>query len=165
MLIAKHACRDVSARSSFCEATSLSLRNNKAFMLRAIQHNATLIECASKTVQEDYQVALQAFANLSFWELVTFIDDGDRQDMAEVFVAQATSKLKLHSTFSSIWLFGMKDESSRCAMLQQGPETSLAYMISIAEYLGVPQGKEPHLLRRACAKVEAVLNERIMSSY
>lgn len=165
MLIAKYAGRDVSARLSFREATSLSLRNNKTFMLQAIQHNATLIDCASKTVQEDYRVALQAFADLSFWELVTFIEDHNLQDEAEDFVMQATTKLKLHSTFSATLLYGVSDASSPCAMLQQGTETSQSYKMFIAEYLGVPQGRELRLLRQACKKVEAVLNERIMSSY
>jgi len=165
-LVIAECCSPQFLSCSFREAASLSLRNDKAFMLQAIQYNATLINCASKALQQDFDVTLQAFANLCFWDLVSYIeDDEDRQDTAEAFVIQAERKIQLHETFFATLLCGMADESSVCALLNQGAETSIAHKTRVAEYLGVPSSQQLLLLRRARAKVIGVLKERLSLGY
>ena len=163
LLMAQH-CTDFLS-SSFREAASLSLRSNKDFILLAIECNATLISCADPVLQTDFDVALAAFARLSFLELIYFIEDGDRQDMAEAFITKAKDMLTLHETFFATILCGMNDERSRCAVLKQGTETSIAYQKRIANYLGVPTGKRLSLIRCACKNVSSVLEDRLSQGY
>lgn len=165
-LLIADCCSTRFVSCAFREAASLPLRNDKDFMLQAIQRNATLINCASKALQQDFDVTLEAFANLRFWDLVCFIeDDEDRQDMAEDFVTQAERRMQLHENFFATLLCGMADESSVCAMLNQGAETSIAHKRLVAEYLGVPSSQQLLLLRRARAKVIGVLKERLSLGY
>ena len=150
---------------SFRQAASLSLRNDKCFMQLIIKHNATLISCASHVLQGDFDVALSAFARLSFLELVNFIEDGDRHDLAEAFITKAKDMLTLREDFIATILCGVNEEPSLCAMLNQGTETSIAHKKKIAYYLGVPSGEQLTLIRRACKNVSSVLEDRLSQGY
>jgi len=154
--VAKH-CRKDLRRASFSKA-SVSLRGCKDFMLMVVLHDNSLVACATSSLQQDYDVLLKAFAGPQ--DAVEYcLDHPDWDGYARIpYVnAKMTRELEVHKTFCSTVLYGISDcsvatgtgDAPTLSVLDQGAETSVTYKMLIAEYLEVPAGKRPRLLRQA----------------
>ena len=154
--IAKY-CSSHHVVSSF-EQASRKLKKSKSFMLQAIEHNAKLFRLASEVLRKDFAVVVTALASsASFREggsmarnffdyrkddvrLVNFLRDGVEE------------RLGCHGTFMGLILPAMRfggTDSTALAWLDQGSDTAKSYTMRIADFVGVPYGKELRRLRRA----------------
>jgi Domain of unknown function (DUF4116) len=152
LLIARHCQHDIDighVKYSFDQA-ALSLRSDKEFMVTAMAEYAPLFFCASPELQRDFDLILLVCSS--------------SQEAAERFarsvreVGEPELVAQVHDALMHSIIFSMdQTANSSCAfcLLDQGPDTWLA--ITVAEFLGVPVGKERHLLR--CAS-ENLLNCR-----
>jgi len=154
LLIAKH-CRKDCRRESFSKA-SLALRDNKAFMLEALEHSNSLLQCATVFLQHDFDIIVRACAGPCDG-VEYYLDhrnyDG-QDDIMIQFRTRMARELNLHKTFCATVLHGISScsgssEASSLSVLNQGEATSVSLKMLIAQYLDVPIGKRLRLLRTA----------------
>jgi len=148
-------CIDSCVWGSFRES-SASLRNDKKFMLQVLELRPSLFRLASARLQIDFDLAMLFFSGE---EILVQEDVRRRRRMRndqyiEVFQSEVSAHLNAHRIFSTTVLPAMSlasNEDSHCtlAVLNQGAETSLGYKKLMAEYLGVPIGKQLGLHRKA----------------
>lgn len=150
LLIAEHNPGDF-----WCASEELC--NDHEFMLQVVEKNATLLRESSAQLAHDFEMALVAFGGSSAKsrDLAGLYDINDRDDIQFIteFAKEVREKVRSHENFVKRILCGMSTGKSvticRLPLLDQGQETSLAYKKLLAEYLGIPIGKELRLLRRA----------------
>ena len=112
----------------------------------------------SPDIRRDFAVVVQAVANHK--ETLAFCTGVDQA----AFKATVREKMRLHKTFLNDFLRGIAivtphvppARRSHLPMLDRGVETSQAFKLLIAEYLGVPVGKELTLLRTAWDNIESM---------
>jgi len=156
--IAKHCINEHLLQYSFSGAAP-TLRNDKKFMLKILAIQPLLLHCVQdRTVWRDHDVLLQAFGR-SQPAVTQFLQHGNRLEALQQFYTWVQEQLTVWETFAMTVLLGMhKDFGSTLARLNQGFETSQSYKRCIAEFVGVPMGKDKiSLLRQAKTNVEAVL--------
>lgn len=156
LLIAAHGSREISKVSFF--HASLDLKNDKEFMLQVVRHQPWLFLRAGPDLTSDYDLALEALggpdADEEFVDFYVNREQSTRSAFLPKLVKTVDEKLDAHDNFVKTFLVAMKYEqanSSDCAipLLDQGAETSLGLKKLVAEFLGVPTGKELKFLRRA----------------
>lgn len=79
-------------------------------------------------------------------------DHDDEEDFWVDAFRTVQEKLQSHDVFVKVMLGGImtsKGGSTPLSLLNQGTETSSAFIKPIAEYLGVPMGEELRMLRKA----------------
>jgi hypothetical protein len=136
-----------------------ALARDKEFMLQAVQRDGRVLRFASPEIRQDFTVVIQAVANHK--ETLAFCAGVDQA----AFKNTVQEKMKLHETFLNDFLRGIAvvtphvppARRSHLPMLDRGVETSQAFKRLIAEYLGVPVGKELTLLRTAWNNLESLL--------
>ena len=146
LLVAAHSRADY--RSDSFSNASPALRADKNFMLQVLEHDAQLIFCTSQEVQRDFDIAVFVFAK----SLVAFADIYPVEFTRQLDL-KMKEKLFVHELFFKTILCGIwqSADNSPCALplLSQGSETTMSYKRAIAEFLGIPTGRELRLLRRA----------------
>ena len=147
--------------------------------MQVVGKNPTLLREASRTVLRNFDVALVAFGGgddadensttaLQSRDLAGSFDINDREDFEFItgFAVKVREKLATHEGFVTVVMCGMsaaKDSASEESSstdspfrtLDQGSETSMAYRILLAEFMGVPVGRELRRLRRASVNLAA----------
>jgi len=141
--------------ADFEVATSVALRSDKTFMLSAVEIDANLFKYACG-LNRDFDLTILAYGSGQGPELVNrLLDDANREEelsfLRQVW-AEAEAKLEAHDGFTKGLLCGMSGYAgSEChlAMLAHGLETSFALKQLIADFAGVPRGKQLRRLRQA----------------
>jgi len=167
--IAEH-CSSEFLHDSF-ERASRTLRDNKKFMLRAVEFRPSLFRLASQRLRSDFDVGLVAFSG----DQDVLGDEvrrrrehrrgeqNDRIELLNAFHSEVSVRLHAHKVFSTIVLPAMSQTSSNdsdgCALtvLNQGAETSIGFKKTIAQCIGVPTGKHLRLLRQASRNLSTVM--------
>ena len=142
------------------------LKANKAFMMKIVEKNPTCLNVVAAGLVGDVDLLVAALSGkdgiltLAFRDLEHFIPDGEdslHRRWHRLFFKAANmirEKLLAHDVFVKLVLGSVRfSESSHFAALNQDKETSLSLEMKIAEYLGVPVGKELGKLRRARANL------------
>jgi len=156
LLIAEHSENSEAALRAFREA-SPKLLQSKAFVLQAIEHKAILYRSIPELLQRDFTVAVTALASSSSfreedsWANGFFIHYWNGNEFLDSLRDWVEKKLHSHAIFMDVILPGIRfgTESTALSLLNQGSETAKCYTSRIAEFMGVPRGKELRLLRRA----------------
>ena len=145
----------------FREATSVALRSNKVFMTQAVKINSFVFTEAAGGLRRDIDLALVACGGAGGSRLVKenhlFDNMGknaynDELNFLQTVFLNAKSKVTDHDGFTKGFLLGMSNHAGRdcnLSMLANGAETSLALKKKIAEYVGVANGKQLHMLQNA----------------
>jgi hypothetical protein len=156
ILIASHGDKDLRAESF--SSVSLSLRNDKSFMRKALEYDPFLICCASDTLQKDFDLALLAFGTSDevYIKYARQPLPETKLRFLESFFVIVRDKLSAHHLFADLFLFGIAQPQCFLSMLGQGHETSLSFKKSIAGYLDVPIGRDLRLLRY-CANLPNIV--------
>ena len=154
--IAEHRSCAIDANDSF-EHASDRLKDDKLFMLQAVEISLAVFVHASFRLRSDFDLILVAFAGSR-----DFFDDYMGQairsnpTLAQAylvhFAAIVHEKLAAHEAFFHSVLCGtsaLVGPDCTLKQLDQGPETVQRYKELIAEYLGVPKGEELRRLRIA----------------
>jgi hypothetical protein len=149
-------CLEVAEHSwkEFARVTP-SLRNNRDFMLQAIQRNGRVLGFASQAMKQDMDVVVQAVAQTS--AALRSSRNTHPTVSASALKEYINKKLALHSTYIHIFLAGIAISKpnlppahrSSLTLLDKGVETSQAFKKMIALFLGVPMGKELAMIRKA----------------
>jgi Domain of unknown function (DUF4116) len=140
LLLARH-CRREYLEESFSAAAE-SIRSDKDFMIAAVVEYAILFFCASEELQLDFDLIVLVCSSSE--EAAGHFAREARCDGYLELVAQ------VHDAYMHSIVFGMdKAANLSCALcvLDQGPDMWLAH--TVAEFLGIPVGKEQRLLRLA----------------
>jgi len=136
------------------------LLQDKAFMTQLLEKDASLFRYASGDLRVDDDLALIAFAGPRESVELYLQEDGNdnnrRRDFAKAFRHRLRVKLDTHDAFCKIFVFGMTDSGSLISGLSQGVETSTGYKKLIAEFVGLPIGKELSRVRRADDNFDAM---------
>ena len=145
---------------------SEKLTRNKEFMLKVVGINPNLIREASRKLSQDFEVALVAFGGGNGQKRafersrdlpgMFDISDGDDLEFLTNFAKEVRARLESHESFIRL-LCGMStkrspgEDEAPCPLrlLNQGGETCLAYRKLLAQYTGIPMGRELRQLRRA----------------
>lgn len=147
-------CRTDFLSGQFKKASS-SLRNKKSFMMKVVEIQPSLFECAGPRVQEDFDFQLLVFADPLHTQVE--LNNSILSGQVESFKAEAYAMLTAHQKFCSLVLpaISIMNVDSGCALslLNQGTATALAYKKRIADFLNVPTGKQLRLLRQAWFKL------------
>ena len=155
LLIAEH-CQQEHRRWSFAYA-SPALRANKVFMTQAVKHDTSLFGFASAALQQDFDLALLAFAAEDPAVVGAYLNvrhHPNQRRFVESFHRQVRGMLSVHTAFWTLLCGMLPDSGSTLTVLNQGSETSLGYKQLIAALLDVQTGKKLRLLRRACTNLE-----------
>ena len=155
LLIAEHGQQE-HRRRSFAYA-SPALRANKVFMMQAVQHDAFLFGFASAALQQDFDLALLAFAAENPAVVGAYLNERhhrNQRQFVESFHLQVQDMLSVHQAFWTLLSGILPGSGSTLTVLNQGSETSLGYKQLIAALLDVQTGKKLRLLRRACTNLE-----------
>lgn len=158
--IARNCSNKKSLRTSF-SAASTALCNNKKFMLRALQFNPLLIEFAGQLIN-DFDLCLIVFSDQDCAREEYHRRGGDEFRYIRRFHRDVKATLAVHETFCSVVLPAIScvESVSTLALLNQGTATSVAHKRLIAEYLGVPIGKQLRQLRLACRHLDELKASR-----
>ena len=154
LLVARHL--DVEDIEDFEVATSVALRSDKTFMLSAVGIDAKLFKYACGGLNRDFDLTILAYGSDEGPDFVNRLLDDDNREEKLSFLqqvwAEAEAKLEAHDGFTRGLLCGMSHYAgSEChlPMLAHGSETSLALKQLIADFAGVPRGKQLRRLRQA----------------
>ena len=144
----------------FSYVTSVALRSNKSFMMKAVQINGSLVSFSQGSLRRDFDLALTAFGSAAYGDWA--VDDcwEDDRNFFHRVLNEAKEKVNAHEGFVTGLLCGMSvfaGPDCRLSVLANDAPTSLALKRMIAAFLGVPMGKELRILRRA---VEEMMKER-----
>jgi hypothetical protein len=120
------------------------------FMKLAVDRDGRVLRFASEPIRKDFSILVQAVANHKETLGVCGVDPAQFQKTLE-------EKMYLQQTFLNDFLRGIAvsrphvppARRSHLPMLDRGVETSQAFKQLIAEYLGVPVGRELTNLRKA----------------
>jgi len=159
--VAKH-CRASFRRLSFQHA-SLSLLNNKEFMMRAVELQPSLIEyiTTSPALRYDFELRLNIFSfSCNHDRAVQEVEIWAEEEHAyfRAFQSEVNSQLFANEVFTSLVLPAISlDSCCALALLNQGTSTSLGYKKLIAQFLNVPTGKQLRMLREASSALDVVL--------
>jgi hypothetical protein len=139
--------------SQFRERTSVELRKNKEFMMKAVSLYCVLFFAADDSLRRDKDLAIVAYSSKQ--NLIAFQYDNDHEGDIEEYNEgieflksvreTARSKVNNHKGFMKGFLPGMSANAGKdchLSMLVQGPETTLAFKKLIAEFLGFPRVQE-----------------------
>ena len=173
LLIAEHNPEDFRFASD-------RLNNDKDFMLQVVSNNPTLLLEASPSVLRDFDIALEAFGGggddeeaedaakaVQRRDLAGSFDFNDRADFEFItgVAAKVRERLGAHDNFVKVVLCAMSpqtktsnklsDDEGHFRTLDQGSETSLAYRVLLAKFMGIPVGRELRLLRRTSVNLAA----------
>ena len=173
LLIAEHNPHDF-----WCASERLC--NDKEYMMQVVGKNPLVLREASRSLLNNFDVALVAFgggdddadddsvAALRSRDLPGSFDINDREDFEFItgFAAKVRERLATHEIFVTVVMCAMsaaknaaKGEcivtDSHFRTLDQGSETSMAYRVLLAEFMGVPVGKELRRLRSASVNLAA----------
>jgi len=149
------------------------LRGNKEFMLQALALDGRVLRFALSTLRQDFDIQVMAVANhnnnTTNNEMVNInsIPCSINSTLGNIIDIPTLSQrvreqLQLHQVFCQDFLRGIAIVTphqppqlrSQLPMLDRGVETSQAFKRLIAEYVGVPFGKQLALLRRAKAHLD-----------
>ena len=134
---------------------SNQLKSDKVFMMAAIEKNSYLYFETSAALNGDFDLAVAAFASPTASDLKQCLYDTDDTENLRFLSSvreKVQNKLKAHELFSKGFLYGISEHagpSCPVRLLLQDDVTTLAYKKLIAEFLGVPTGKELGQFRRA----------------
>ena len=164
LLVAKH-------QQGFETATSVALRSDKAYMMKAVETDCTLFIAAHGRLRRDFDLAVLACSDVNYPELVECIEwageldqnAADRIDEDWDFLrsvrAKAKAKVQAHAGFTEAFVYGMTDFAGpgcHLPMLVHDKETCSGLKRLIADFLDVPTGKEVSKLRRVVENVKGV---------
>ena len=150
-----HWCLD-----SFRQASE-ALRNDKDFMLQVIETKAELFQAASLTLRRDFDVVIRMLAVTVLPPVLLLYEQAPREfrsfltdngvESVERIRSKGMDKLNAHANFTSLVLPAMKFSGSLTglSLLNQGTETARGFKGRIADFLGVPIGKDLRILRHA----------------
>jgi len=130
----------------------MNLRGSKAFMFQVLGKAPYLFGFASAALQRDYDLALLAFSTESPAFAHEYFGESNyaaKADFVEELLAHMREKLVLRDAFL-MFLFGIPIH------LERGLETTAVWKEKIAEWAGVPKGKDLCRLRTALRNVEDV---------
>lgn len=135
----------------------LSLKSDREFVLAMVQIDGRVLSHAEDDLKHDYEILTAAVASKSVTIAACFSGDGDDFDFLVSYAQYVRGKLKLFDVFVCEFLRGILTTETHVApakrcrlpMLDQGVETTIVFKRTIAQFLGVPLGKELHLLRAA----------------
>jgi hypothetical protein len=144
ILIATH-CRREYRNDSFSIATSDRLRSDKSFMSKVVELDPELILCAVDELQTDFDLALMSIGNSR--QIYDYYAE-NKTEFMQVMVDTVRHKLSLYDLYLNVVLAGMVQPQSYLYKLGQGNETTISFKKSIASYLGVPFGRQLHMLRK-----------------
>eukprot|EP00536_Pseudo-nitzschia_multiseries_P010208 jgi/Psemu1/307139/fgenesh1_kg.305_\ len=165
------------------ENCSLALRRNKEFMLRAVAIDARVVEyleddendddsdsdnddesldldeddkTVSKVLRYDDDLTLRAFAN-DKRAILSYSGGSDFEYMVSL-TERLRKRIDERRAFEDVFLAAIvnpvRGQSSCCLpLLNQGPHTVQHHSRLIASYLGLPDGEELEMLRRASANL------------
>ena len=156
LLIAEHCQQEAARRRSFANA-SPALRAKKVFMMKVVAHDASLFGLASAALQQDFDLALLAFAAQDPAVVGAYLNERhypNQRHFVERFHRQVQDMLGVHEAFWTLLCGMLPDSGSALTVLNQGLETSLGYKQLIAALLDVQTGKKLRLLRRAYTNLE-----------
>ena len=152
-------------------------RSNKSFMIEYAENNPVNFRYNDRDLMNDYDLWVAALSGkwgLAFGVPVQLMRSPEYRNLPlhvhtahwptewyseRAFFGVANyvrSKLQMHHAFVQLVLGGVRDKkegSSVLATLDFGVETSSPFMKKIAEYAGIPMGKELGRLRRARANL------------
>jgi len=151
LLIAEHCHHAAHRHRSFTRA-SQALRANKNFMMQAVEHDAFFFGYASAALQQDFDLALLAFAAEDPALVKAYLNEQhhpNQRQFVESFYRQVQDMMGVHEAFWTLLCGMLPDSGSALTMLNQGLETSLKYKQLIATLLDVQTGEKLRLLRRA----------------
>lgn len=156
-------CREPLRVDSFRQA-SQSLRSDKEFMMEAMQNDefSSLFPCASIGLQRDFDLALLFFTGLPDWieEYLSEQHYPGQDAFIESFCRRVFEMLNNRERFCSTFLPGMlPDSGSTLTMLNQDAETTEATRMRIADFLGVPIGRQIRLFREAKDNVDILFGD------
>lgn len=163
MRLAKY-CIDECVDLSFWQA-STSLRSDKKFMLQVVGLRPSLFKTAFGRLRNDFDLALIFFSGEeSLVQEEVCRSRRERNTHAvDAFRFELSARLNAHRIFCTTVLPAMSlarsnDPHCTLAVLNQGADTSLGYKQLIAEFLGVPVGKQLGLLRQASRNISTVFD-------
>jgi len=135
---------------------SASLKADREFVLSLVKIDGRALAHAADGLKHHYDILTTAIANSSMTVTACFSDDDF--DFLVDYASYVRDKLYLYeNVFVREFLRGIWTTETRVApakrcrlqMLDRGLETSTVFKRTIAQFLGVPLGKELHLLRDA----------------
>ena len=172
LLIAEHNPQDFQfAADCLC--------GDKDFMLQIVAKNPTLFLEALNSIFYDFDIALEAFGGGDDDEAEDAAKAAQRRDLAGSFdfnnrtdfefitgfAAKVRERLVAHDNFVKVVLCAMSpqtksnnklsDDEGHLRTLDQGSETFLAYRVLLAQFMGIPVGRELRLLRRTSVNLAA----------
>lgn len=146
--------------------SSETWRNDPTFLFRALEKDATLLFLLPGNLKANKELQLTAFSGPRRRIEILLSGFGDNYKRFKVdpqFQANLRKQLDTHYAFCQIFLFAWTDKRGRgrkkvsnIRFLMQGYETSTAYKKLIAEFVGLPLGKELQLIRRAEDNLDAL---------
>jgi hypothetical protein len=145
--------------------TSVALRSNKSFMMKAVLINADHFLCACGELRRDFDLAVTAFSCKNKARQIVDHCLNDFEDLEEVnflrrVLSDASEKINAHEGFVAGLLFGMSGFAGpdcRLALLARDMETSVALKRTVASYLGIPLSKDVPTLRGAVSNLGGVV--------
>lgn len=170
---------------------SLSLCDDKNFMLKVVKHNPSLLRFAPVHLQQDFDVALAAFSGdtnriVKYFDpfypyeirvkfvlnrIVEYFDPEfayeGREKFVIRFIASIRSMASMSETFSTTVLplieGNKSDQKSSLSILNQGTENSKGYLDLLAKFL-VPTAKQLREIHRACRILPEAMHGNLMIS-
>lgn len=143
------------------------LKRDAHFMRRAVDVNGRVLRFASQEIRNDIDIVVRAVASHP-----DALVQNVRLSKSEI-TEYIQSKLDLHKTFVNDFLRGIAvatprippSRRSQLPMLDRGVETSQAFKILIAEFLGVPIGENLRVMRQAWNNITQVRTSEPESDY
>lgn len=134
-----------------------SLRSDSEFILSLVKTDGRALLHADDVVKRDHEILIAAIANNVMTVSVAFTDNDF--EFLTTFAADVRGRLDLYESvfvreiLRGIAITNQSDvaPANRChlPMLDRGAETGMMFKRTIAQFVGVPLGKELHLLRVA----------------
>lgn len=133
------------------------LRQNKSFVLRVLDENGMAYRHVDDSLLNDFDVLLAAWAHSQGVGDVFLAREQYR--LVTNFASRVRAKLRDHDIFLRTILCGTHAKGSGSSplchlLVQLGEETSLVFRKRLAEFLGIPTGKELGKLRQASKHLE-----------
>lgn len=152
------------ATATFQNHAPAALKGDKEFMSQVVERRGTFLRYALPSLQHDRDLLLLAVADSQEFARSRFIVNNRRVcKAARELAAGIHEKLKQHGIFIRTVLCGMtKDERCSLRLLNQGTEATTYLKKCLADYLGIPCGKQLRLYRRAAKNLPSleVLNNQ-----
>ena len=130
-----------------------ALRENKRFMLQAIEKDGRVFRDAMSSLRYDFDLALEAFSG-SCESIHFYLDREDNIDFMLFFANVVHFRLAELEDFKSIFVNDImkdkvEDSTSVLYLLNQGPETTREFQMLIGSFVGIPNDTEATKLEKA----------------